>query len=141
MAAEVDVEGAERDSAPVVEVRRGEDGGDDRGPVERSAATEDVVGGGGPAADEAAGGRSKDELAVREVSGADIEVKHGLSLSTETVQGLPDFEIIKVFSDRSSTAKGPIYGGVKGRLTASTRTKTAGTVARAGGDVEGRSVL
>ena len=78
------------------------------------------------------------ELALRVVSGADIEVKHGLRRSTETVQGLPERDNTNVFSVLSRTANGPTYGGVNGRLTASTRTKTAGTDMRAPGTLAGR---
>ena len=52
--------------------------------------------------------------------------KHGFKRSIETVQGLFDFDKTKVFSLLSSTLYGPTYGGVKGLLTASTRTNTAG---------------
>ena len=39
--------------------------------------------------------------------GASPEKKAGLSLSTETVQGLPDRSKVKVLGERSNTANGP----------------------------------
>ena len=58
-------------------------------------------------------------------TGADITgKKHGFNLSTETVQGLPPRTNTNVFSFFCRTSKGPTYGGVRGRRTASTRTKT-----------------
>ena len=58
-------------------------------------------------------------------AGADIRGgKKGFNLSTDTVKGLPAREKVKVLSLLPSTSKGPTYGGVSGRLTASTLTNT-----------------
>ena len=44
---------------------------------------------------------------VDPLPGASPEKKAGLSLSTETVQGLPDRSKVKVLGERSNTANGP----------------------------------
>ena len=101
-------------------VRIGGDEGAD-GAGDWSVDEEDAARGKGR--DGAAGGG----LALREDQGADTAAgeKHGFKRSIETVQGLADLDNTKVFSFLSSTLKGPMYGGVKGLLTASIRTKTA----------------
>ena len=58
--------------------------------------------------------------------------------STDTVQGLPRQDSTKVLSDRLSTSNGPTYRGVKGRLTASTRTNAAVQDCKESGTADGR---
>ena len=57
--------------------------------------------------------------------------------STETTISLLFFRILKVLGPRSKTRKGPSYGGVSGRRTASTRRKTWDTRLRDGGTWSG----
>ena len=63
--------------------------------------------------------------------------KAGLSRSTETVTVLLFRRISNVFELRERTRKGPSYGGVNGRLTASTRRKTWDARANDGGRCPG----
>ena len=82
-----------------------------------------------------------DTLRLMGDNGADSTgEKHGFKRSIETVQGLFDLDKTKVFSLLFSTPYGPTYGGVKGLLTASTRTNTAVQVEREAGTEEGRDL-
>ena len=61
----------------------------------------------------------------------------GFNLSTETITFFPPFRMVKVLVPRSTTSKGPSYGGTRGRRTASTRKKTWEEEASAGSTRDG----
>ena len=101
-----------------------EDGGGDR-------AGEPEVGG----AEDVGGTEDEAEPGSIEVEPGSIEA--GFNLSTETIIFFPPFRMVKVLIPRSTTSKGPSYGGTRGRRTASTRKKTWEEVARAGSTLVG----
>ena len=73
---------------------------------------------GGSAGGKEGGGVTEDS-GVTEGSGAE---KAGFRRSMEMTYGWPCLEMVKVFSPRFRTGKGPLYGLCRGRRTASCRT-------------------
>ena len=61
------------------------------------------------------------------------DIKAGLTLSIDTRTSLLPFRLVNVLQSRCSTLNGPMYGGVSGRRTASTRRKIKGASAKAAG--------